>query len=43
MYYLQPDGTHTLFEVKYDDDGNFIELKQISRGHNIVWNLNIIT
>jgi hypothetical protein len=35
-YELQEDQTHTLFKVKYDEDGNEIERKEISRGHKIV-------
>ncbi len=35
-YELQKDRTHTLFHVKYDDDGDEIEKKEISKGHKIV-------
>jgi hypothetical protein len=44
LYKLQPDGTHTLFQVKYDlnydsfddesgDDISLKEEKEISKGH----------
>ncbi len=32
-YELQADGTHTLFNVKHDKDGEEIENKEISKGH----------
>ena len=35
-YELQEDHTHTLFHVKYDEDGEEIEKKEISEGHKIV-------
>jgi hypothetical protein len=35
-YQLQQEGTHTLFHLKYDDDGDEIEKKEISKGHKIV-------
>jgi hypothetical protein len=35
-YELQEDQTHTLFEVKCDDNGKEIEKKEISRGHKLV-------
>jgi hypothetical protein len=35
-YQLQQDGTHTLFHVKYDDEGDEIEKKEISSGHKMV-------
>ena len=35
-YVLQEDQTHTLFKVKYDEDENEIERKEISRGHKMV-------
>jgi hypothetical protein len=35
-YQLQQDGTHTLFHVKYDDDEEEIDNKEISKGHKIV-------
>jgi hypothetical protein len=35
-YELQEDQTHTLFKVKYDEDENEIERKEISRGHKMV-------
>ncbi len=33
---LEDDRTHTLFHVKYDDEGEEIEMKEISKGHKIV-------
>ena len=36
LYELQEDGTHTLFQVKYDEFENKIDRKQISKGHNMV-------
>ena len=35
MYELQADGTHTLYYVKYDEEGEEIERKEISKGHKI--------
>jgi hypothetical protein len=35
-YELQKDGTHTLFHIKYDDEDNEIEKKEISSGHKMV-------
>lgn len=35
-YELQPDKTFTLFHVKYNEDGDEIEKKQVSKGHEIV-------
>ena len=34
-YELQEDGTHTLFNVKYDEDKKEIERKQVSKGHKM--------
>ena len=36
MYELQQDGTHTLYNVKYDEDENQIERKKISIDHKFV-------
>ena len=36
-YTLDPDGTHRLFKVKYDDKENEIEIKEINRGHKMTW------
>jgi hypothetical protein len=36
MYELQKDKTHTLFHVKFDENGNEIEKKKISSGHKMV-------
>jgi hypothetical protein len=33
---LQPDKTHTLFEVKYDEEGRVSSEQRISTGHNLV-------
>ena len=35
-YELQEDKTHTLFHVKFDEDGDEIETKEISTGHKMV-------
>ena len=35
VYELQPDKTHTIFIVKYDDRGEEIEKREISKGHEI--------
>jgi hypothetical protein len=35
-YELQEDHTHTLFHVKYDNDGDEIEKEEISKGNKIV-------
>ena len=35
MYELQADGTHTLYNVKYDEDEIEIEKKEISKCHKI--------
>lgn len=35
-YELQEDKTYTLFHVKFDEDGEEIEKKEISSGHKIV-------
>ena len=35
-YDLQRDHSHTLFHVKYDEDEEEIEKKEISKGHKIV-------
>jgi hypothetical protein len=35
-YELQKDKTHTLFYVKFDEDGDEIEKKEISTGHKMV-------
>ncbi len=35
-YELQADGTHTLFHVKYDENEDEIEKKEISKGHKIL-------
>ena len=37
-YELQEDGTHTLYNVKFDEDENEIERKEKSKGHKLVWN-----
>jgi hypothetical protein len=37
MYELQEDGTHTLYNVKYDEDENEIDREEISKGHKLVW------
>jgi hypothetical protein len=34
-YRLQPDGTHTLYYVKLDEDEVEIEKKEITKGHKI--------
>jgi hypothetical protein len=35
MYELEQNGTHTLFKVKYDEEEEEIERKEISRGHKM--------
>ena len=35
-YELQRDGTHTIYEVKYDERGREVEKKEVSKGHKIV-------
>jgi hypothetical protein len=35
-YELQEDQTHSLFKVKFNEKGNEIEKKEISRGHKMV-------
>lgn len=35
-YELQEDKTHTLFHVKFDEDGYEIEKIEISSGHKMV-------
>jgi hypothetical protein len=37
MYLLQQDGTHTLYNVKFDEDFEEIEREEISKGHKLVW------
>jgi hypothetical protein len=32
-YELQPDKSHTLFQVKYNEDGDEIERQELSKGH----------
>ena len=36
MYKLQEDGTHTLYNVKFDEYGNKIEREEMSKGHKLV-------
>jgi hypothetical protein len=36
MYKLQQDGTHTLYNVKYDEDENEIDREEISKGHKLL-------
>ncbi len=36
MYELQDDHTHTLFNVKYDEDEHEIEREEISKGHKLI-------
>ncbi len=36
QYKLQKDDSHTLFHYKYDEEGEEIEEKEISKGHKIV-------
>ncbi len=38
MYELQQDGTHILYNVKYDEYNDEIEKELISLGHKLVWN-----
>jgi hypothetical protein len=33
MYELKEDGTHTLFNVRYDEEGEEIDREEVSRGH----------
>ena len=35
-YVLQENQTHTLYKVKFDENGKMIENKEISRGHKMV-------
>jgi hypothetical protein len=35
-YKLQEDGTHTLYNVKYDEDEEEIEREEMSKGHKLV-------
>jgi hypothetical protein len=35
MYEVQHDGTHTLYNVKYDEYSNEIEKELISQGHKL--------
>ncbi len=36
QYELQKDHTHTLFHVEYDEYGDEIDKKEISKGHKNV-------
>ncbi len=36
MYELQQDGTHTLYDVKYDEEENIIEKELISQSNKLV-------
>jgi hypothetical protein len=36
MYDLQQDGTHTLYNIKNDEDEEEIEREEISKGHKLV-------
>jgi hypothetical protein len=36
MYELQQDGSHTLYNLKFDEDEKEIEREEISKGHNVV-------
>jgi hypothetical protein len=36
LYELQADKTHTLFEVKYDEEERVSTEKEISSGHKLV-------
>lgn len=36
-FYLENDGNHRLFKVKYDEMEREIEKISISRGHKMTW------